>query len=60
MRNLSLKSCIRLSFGMKIFKACFLVSCFCNFLPGVTVIRFYSLTLLGFGHYRNVKRAGGW
>lgn len=58
MRSLSLKPCIQLSFGTKILEACFLVSC--NFLPGVTAIRFYTLTLLGFGHYRNVKRAGGW
>lgn len=38
----------------------FLVSYFCNFSLGVMIIKFYVLTLLAFGHYRNVKRAGGW
>lgn len=33
---------------------------FCNFSLGVMIIKFYVLTSLAFGHYRNVKRAGGW
>lgn len=57
MRNISLKSCMRLSFGRKILKACFLVSCFCNCLPGVAAIRFYS----GFvGFWSLQKREEGW
>lgn len=57
MRNLSLKSCIQLSFGTKILKAFFLVSYFCNFSPGVTAIRFYTLTV---GFWSLQKREEGW
>ena len=55
MRKLSLKSCIQLSFGIKILKA-FWFPVFVTS-PGVTAIRFYTLTV---GFWSLQKREEGW